>query len=75
MDNEVIELPQDRIALIIDGEVAKILYVSEMLAAIFTSNPLIVNVTGMTSDVGGIVENGALYDYPTKTFTPRSESN
>jgi hypothetical protein len=75
MYQEEIQLPVDRVAFVIDGEVVEILYVNEKLAAILNSNPLIVDVTGLTVDVGGIVQAGTLYDYETKTFRPRSEIN
>jgi hypothetical protein len=68
-------MPEDRVAFIIDGEVVEVLFVNERLAAILNSNPLIVDVTGMTVDVGGIVQRGVLYDVETKTFKPRSERN
>lgn len=68
MNNQEIQLPPDRVAFVIDGEVVEVLYVNEKLAAILNSNPLIVDVTGMTADVGGIVQAGVLYDYETKTF-------
>jgi hypothetical protein len=72
--NQSVELPKDRVAFVIDGEVVEILYVNEKLAAILNSNPLILDVTGLTVDAGGIVERGILYDYETKTFKPRLES-
>ena len=68
MGNTEVQLPPDRVAFVIDGEVVEVLYVNEKLAAILNSNPLIVDVTGMTVDVGGIVQSGVLYDYKTKTF-------
>jgi hypothetical protein len=75
MNNELTQLPPDRVAFVIDGEVVEILYVNEKLAAILNSNPIIVDVTGMTLDVGGIVQPGILYDAETNTFKPRPESN
>lgn len=75
MTNQLGQLPPDRVAFIIDGEVVEILYVNEKLAAILNSNPIIVDVTGMTIEEGGIVQRGILYDVDTKTFKPRLESN
>jgi hypothetical protein len=75
MNDQVVELPPDRVAFVIDGEVVEVLYVNEKLAAILNSNPIIVDVTGMTIQEGGIVQPGILYDIETKTFKPRLESN
>ncbi len=75
MSNELQQLPPDRVAFVIDGEVVEVLYVNERLAAILNSNPLIIDVTGMTVDVGGIVQRGILYDAETNTFKPKQESN
>jgi hypothetical protein len=74
MSNELQQLPPDRVAFVIDGEVVEVLYVNERLAAILNSNPLIVDVTGMTVDVGGIVQRGILYDVETNTFKLKEES-
>lgn len=75
MDQDIVELPPDKVAFIIDGEVVEILYVNEKLAAILNSNPIIVDVSGMLIEDGGIVQVGSPYDPETKTFTPRPESN
>ena len=74
MSNELQQLPPDRVAFVIDGEVVEVLYVNEKLAAILNSNPLIIDVTGMTADVGGIVQTGTLYDIETNTFKLKEES-
>jgi hypothetical protein len=75
MNNQVVELPPDRVAFVIDGEVVEVLFVNEKLAAILNSNPIILDVTGMTVEEGGIVQRGTLYDVETNTFKPRPESN
>jgi hypothetical protein len=75
MTSQLSQLPPDRVAFIIDGEVVEILYVNEKLAAILNSDHIIVDVTGMTIEEGGIVQRGILYDVETKTFKPRLESN
>lgn len=65
------ELPPVKIAFIIDGEVVDILHTDERLGAIFTSNPIIKNVTGnLYTDEGGIVSVGALYNSETDEFSP-----
>lgn len=75
MNNEAVQLPKDKVAFVIDGEVVEILYVNEKLAAILNSNPTIVDVSDLLVEDGGIVQVGALYDTETKTFKPRPESN
>jgi hypothetical protein len=66
------ELPPVKIAFVIDGEVVDILHTDERLGAIFTSNPIIRNVTGnLHTDEGGIVSVGALYNAETDTFSPK----
>ena len=68
------ELPPVKIAFIIDGEVIDILHTDERLGAIFTSNPIIKNVTGnLYTDEGGIVSVGALYNSETNEFSPKPE--
>ena len=61
-------LPPIKLAFVIDGEVADILHTDERLSAIFTSNPLVLNVTDiMASDHPVLV--GSTYDAATGTFT------
>ena len=67
-------LPPVKIAFIIDGEVVDILHTDERLGAIFTSNPIMKNVTGnLYTDEGGIVSVGALYNSETNEFSPKPE--
>ena len=67
-------LPPVKIAFIIDGEVVDILHTDERLGAIFTSNPIIKNVTGnLYTDEGGVVSVGALYNADTDEFSPKPE--
>jgi hypothetical protein len=68
------ELPPVKIAFIIDGEVVDILHTDERLGAIFTSNPIIKNVTGnLYTDDNGIVSVGSLYNVETDEFLPKPE--
>lgn len=62
-------LPPVKIAFIIDEEVVDILHTDERLAAIFLSQPIILDVTG--EDGRAICEVGSTYDVATKTFGPK----
>lgn len=62
------DVPADNtksIALVIDGEVVKVLHTTEELAAILLSAPAIVEVTA----ADGRVRAGDTYDAATQTFT------
>jgi hypothetical protein len=63
-------MPPIKLAFIIDNVVADILHTDERLAAIFLSEPLILDVTDRTSneDLSNLVPN-ATYDPETSTFT------
>jgi hypothetical protein len=61
-------LPPVKIAFVIDGEIADILHTDERLAAIFTSEPLMLDVTNKVGKNGIAV--GYLYNYETGEFTP-----
>ena len=63
------QIPPVKIAFIIDGEVVDILHTDERLAAIFLSQPIILDVTG--EDGRAICEVGSTYDVATKTFGPK----
>ena len=63
------ELPPFKIAFIIDNEVIDILHTDERLAAIFLSNPTIVDVTSLYAEGPEKIINGSKYDPETKTFT------
>lgn len=56
------EMPPKKIALIIDGEVVEMLHADERLAAIFLSNPTIVDVTDIYA---GTTFVGKTYDEAT----------
>lgn len=64
-------LPPVKIAFILDGEVVDILHTDERLAAIFTSNPIVKNVTGQLITDNGIVQVGSLYSSETNEFSPK----
>lgn len=61
-------LPPIKLAFIIDGEVVDILHTDERLAAIFTSNPLVLNVTGQLVQENGTIGVGTKWDYETEQF-------
>lgn len=67
------DLPPVKIAFVIDGEVVDILHTDERLGAIFTSNPIIKNVTGQLVQDEGVVEVGSLYNAESDTFSPKPE--
>ena len=61
------EMPPVKIAFVIDNEVVDVLHTDDRLAAIFLSEPLILDVTD-------IFQNqlvGQIYDPETKTFSPK----
>ena len=60
------DLPPVKIAFIIDGTVIDVLHTDERLAAIFLSEPTIVDVTDNINEA----QIGATYDAATKKFTP-----
>jgi hypothetical protein len=64
-------LPPIKLAFIVDNEVADILHTDERLSAIFTSNPLILNVTDRFGQEDMAV--GYTYDPATDTFTKPTE--
>jgi hypothetical protein len=71
MTDEVqIDLPRAKVAFVIDGEVVDILHTDERLAAIFLSEPVILDVSDkfVVGEVPG-VWIGDTYDKKTKTFT------
>ena len=67
------QLPPVKIAFVIDGEVVDILHTDERLAAIFTSNPIIKDVTGQLLENDGVVQVGSTYDQNTDTFGPKPQ--
>jgi hypothetical protein len=58
-----------KLAFIIDGEVVDVLHTDERLAAIFTSNPLVLDVSQQFIDDPLSVSTGAKYDAVTGEFT------
>jgi hypothetical protein len=70
---EVNEIPPIKIAFVLDNEIVDILHTDERLAAIFTSNPIIVNITNNMIEDGGTAGVGSIYDPETQTFSIRSE--
>jgi len=71
MTDEVqIDLPRAKVAFVIDGEVVDILHTDERLAAIFLSEPVILDVSDkfVVGEVPGVWV-GDTYDDKTKTFT------
>lgn len=61
-------LPPIKLAFIIDGEVADILHTDERLAAIFTSQPLVMDVTDRLELDSLSVVPGMTYDSESDTF-------
>lgn len=59
-------LPPVSIAFVIDGEIVDVLYTDERLAAIFLSEPVIVDVTKINPKP----PVGSTYNANTKVFTP-----
>jgi hypothetical protein len=70
---ETNELPPVKIAFVLDNEIVDILHTDERLAAIFTSNPIIIDVTNNMIEDGGTSGVGSIYDPETQTFSIRSE--
>jgi hypothetical protein len=64
------ELPPVKLAFVIDGEVVDILFTDDRLAAIFLSEPTIVDVTELIEVEGKrSVLVGSNYDSKTKKFS------
>jgi hypothetical protein len=66
------KMPPIKLAFVIDNELVDILHTDERLAAIFTSNPIILDVTGNMIEDGGTAGVGSVYDPETQTFSIRS---
>jgi hypothetical protein len=58
-----------KLAFILDGEVTDVLHTDERLAAIFTSNPIVIDVSQRFIDDPLSVATGAKYDSETGIFT------
>lgn len=64
---QVENLPPIKLAFILDGEIADILHTDDRLAAIFTSEPLILDITDrVNNETIGV---GYLYNAETNTFS------
>jgi hypothetical protein len=75
-ENTARPLPPIKLAFIIDNVVTDVLHTDERLAAIFLSDPLIIDVTERTSghDLENIVPN-AIYDPENYSFTHPDKVN
>lgn len=62
------DLPPNKIAFVIDGEVVDIMHTHTRLAAILLSEPTIIDITGMVVDNYQIMP-GFKYNEETKTFS------
>jgi hypothetical protein len=73
---EVIQdnLPPIKVAFIIDNEVVEVLHTDERLAAIFLSNPKIMDVSNKFTDENSVFIN-ATYDQESNTFTNPDGTN
>ena len=73
--SEINEIPPIKIAFILDNEVVDILHTDERLAAIFLSEPKMIDVTGQLVENEGIVRVGIKHDPETNTFYNEDENN
>jgi hypothetical protein len=64
-------LPPIKLAFVIDGEVIDVLHTDERLAAIFLSQPIIVDVTNLKDNDGqpNIIHVGTFYDEESGIFS------
>jgi hypothetical protein len=62
------DTPPIKLAFVIDNEVADVLYTDERLAAIFLSNPIIIDVTDKINENQYSVRIGMSYDQNTAEF-------
>ena len=65
--NEMMMLTPVKVAFIIDNVVADVLHTDERLAAIFLSDPVVVDITN--NDNVEFIRYGSQYDPATNTFT------
>jgi len=68
MTEQAPELPPIKLAFVLDGEVVDILHTDERLSAIFTSNPVVLDVTDLMNNDENSVKVGFKYDSETDTF-------
>jgi hypothetical protein len=62
------EQPPIKLAFILDGEVADILHTDERLAAIFLSNPIVLDVTEKITEDPNSVRPGMGYSLDNNTY-------
>ena len=62
------EQPPIKLAFILDGEVADILHTDERLAAIFLSNPIVLDVTEKMTEDPNSVKPGMGYKLDDNTY-------
>lgn len=55
-----------RVVFVVDGEVGEVMHCDARLAAVFMSNPVVVDAT----DIEGEIWMGYTYDAATNEFTP-----
>lgn len=67
-ENEMQAMTPIRVAFIIDNVVADVLHTDERLAAIFLSDPVVVDITNL--DNVNLIRSGATYDPATNIFVP-----
>jgi hypothetical protein len=70
-DNEMLAMTPVKVAFIIDNVVADVLHTDERLAAIFLSNPVVIDITNL--DIADSIRTNSEYDPTTNTFTPAEE--
>lgn len=71
-NSENINMPPIKLALVIDNMVADILHTDDRLAAIFLSNPTIVDVTG--EDGKSTANINDIFNPETKTFSSQYDT-
>jgi hypothetical protein len=69
-ENVIPVMPPIKLAFVLDGEVVDVLHTDERLAAIFLSNPTVVNVTGVNGSQTAFV--GDLYNQDNGTFIAKA---
>jgi hypothetical protein len=70
------ETPPIKLAFIIDNEVADILHTDERLAAIFLSNPTILDITEKMENNPGSISPGMIYNPDTQEYSlPEQDSD
>lgn len=70
---KTIELPPIKLAFIIDNEVVDVLHTDDRLAAIFLSNPLVLDVTEKIHNNPQSIIPGMLYNQETQEYYIKQE--